>query len=60
MLVESCAKNLEIKLRFAYLRQISALGLLPSAAQAHAVPWCSAADTLCGERAVIRLFSVFV
>lgn len=59
MFVESCAKNLEIKRGFAYLLRISAIGLLPSAVQACAAPWCSAADTVCGEGAVRDILSVF-
>lgn len=59
MFVESCAKNLETKQGFAYLLQISAIGLLPSVVQARAVPWCGATGTLCGERAVIRTLPEF-
>lgn len=33
MIVESCAKNGDMTLGFAYLLQISAIGLLPSAVQ---------------------------
>lgn len=59
LFVESCAKNLEIKRGFAYLLQISAIGLLPSAVQACAVLWCAAADSLGGKRAVTKILSVF-